>query len=182
VSKSGGECGSREATLSDTTNAGGGSTNCANTGRAGAGAPDSAFTKLFSTCDWQPEDGCFVLWQHPWAGWCECSAAKSCGQEKQFPQNSATTTSAAMIELETFRILISLYMDCYDLRRIFRVILLVSPPSEHAQCPQGVPAAGLTDIFQLEKSLPRIAVLEQPAAIVGLGAFGDILACRADPR
>jgi hypothetical protein len=94
--------------------------------KGNAGALDSAFTKLFSTCDWHPEDaGLFVLWQHPWAGWCDCNAAKSCGQEKQFPQNSAITTSAAMIELEAFRILTPLYTDCGELQQGFRSVLPV---------------------------------------------------------
>jgi hypothetical protein len=45
-----------------------------------------------------------VLWQQLCAGWCVAAASSICGQERQFPQNSATTISAAINELETLRI------------------------------------------------------------------------------
>jgi hypothetical protein len=105
--------------------AAGGSPNCATPGNAGAGALEADFTKLFSACDWHSEEAVLVLWQHPWAGWCDCSAARSCGQEKQLPQNSATTTSAAMIELETFRILISFYTHRRVLQQVFGCFCLL---------------------------------------------------------
>jgi hypothetical protein len=126
VSKSGGECRSRETRLSVTTSGAGGATSRVTIGKAGTGAADSAFTKVFRTCDRHPEDaGLLVLWQHPWAGWCDWSAANSCGQEKQFPQNNATTTSAAMIELETFRILIPLYTVRRNLQQGIQIRLPV---------------------------------------------------------
>src|ERR1051326_7160695 len=74
------------------------------TGRATAGTTGSAFTKFRSTCVPQFFDGCLVRWQHPWAGCLDVKESKTCGQEKQFPQNNAATTSAAMIELERARI------------------------------------------------------------------------------
>ena len=37
--------------------------------------------------------------QHPCGAFCDCESS-NCGQEKQFPQNSAATTSPASSELE----------------------------------------------------------------------------------
>jgi len=50
-----------------------------------------------------------VLWQQLCAGWCTVAASSICGQERQFPQNSAITISAAINELETLRIVILFY-------------------------------------------------------------------------
>jgi hypothetical protein len=48
----------------------------------------------------------------PWGQqWCFCAARRTCGQEKQFPQKSATTTSAAMTELKAARISILMIHD-----------------------------------------------------------------------
>lgn len=76
----------------------------ATTGSAGAGPIGSAFTKLRSTCVRQSCGACFVRWQHPCAGCFDVNERSTCGQEKQFPQNRAATTNAAITELETARI------------------------------------------------------------------------------
>ena len=76
----------------------------ATTGSAGAGPIGSAFTKFCSTCVRQSCGACFVRWQQPCAGCFEVNESSTCGQEKQFPQNRAATTNAAITELETARI------------------------------------------------------------------------------
>jgi hypothetical protein len=95
---------------------------------AGAGVivwPRSAFTKFRSTCVWQFPVAGFVRWQHPWAGWCDCKASSTCGQEKQFPQNSAATTIAAITELEKVRILsFSLTRRRCEIQQILRLFYL----------------------------------------------------------
>src|ERR1019366_4171031 len=60
-------------------------------------------------CDWQPVPADLVLWQQLRAGWCAATASSICGQERQFPQNSAATISAAINELETLRIVVLFY-------------------------------------------------------------------------
>ena len=139
--------------------AGDGSATLATTGRAGAGVAGSAFTKCCSDCVVQPEEVCLVRWQQPCAGWCVFNARRTCGQEKQLPQNSAAITRAAIIELETVRS-----------KFYFRTYLAFIQPPHHAQGSQRVPAAGLAHLLHLEKDLAGIAVLERPAA-VGAAVF-----------
>lgn len=76
----------------------------ATTVSAGACAVLSAFTNCCRFWVSQPGVADFVLWQH----WCAFTVRRACGQEKQFPQNMATTTKAAMTELEKVRIEIRL--------------------------------------------------------------------------
>ena len=76
----------------------------ATTASTGAGPTGSAFTKFRSTCVRQSCGACFVRWQQPCAGCFDVNERNTCGQEKQFPQNSAATTSTAITELETARI------------------------------------------------------------------------------
>jgi hypothetical protein len=76
---------------------------CTMAATAGTGnAPFSAWTYCCRDWDWQLalEAGWCARWQHPWAGWCDQSASKTCGQERQFPQSRASAINAAMIELE----------------------------------------------------------------------------------
>jgi hypothetical protein len=70
---------------------------------AGTGnVPLPAWTYCCSDWDWQLalEAGWWLRWQHPWDGWCEDSASRTCGQERQFPKSMASAISPAMIELE----------------------------------------------------------------------------------
>jgi len=103
---------------------GAGSATLATAGRAGVGVVGSTFTKCCNDCAVQPEDVCLVRWQQPCAGWCVVNARRTCGQEKQFPQNNAATTSAAIIELETVRS-----------KFYFRTNLALFQPPQHAQSP-----------------------------------------------
>jgi len=50
-----------------------------------------------------------VRWQQLCAGWCVTTVSSICGQERQFPQNSATLINAAINELWTLRIATSFY-------------------------------------------------------------------------
>src|SRR5437870_5456404 len=47
----------------------------------------------------------------------------------------------------------------------FVASLITLPPLQHPQCPEGVPAAGLTEAFELEERLPLVAVLQRPATV-----------------
>jgi len=70
----------------------------------GVAFPPCAFTKWLSACEWQS-----ILptgwWQQPCPGWWLASAVNICGQDRQFPKNSAAMISAAMRMLEVRRIL-----------------------------------------------------------------------------
>ena len=72
-----------------------------------AGAAFSALTKFFKPWVWHSVFPGLVCGQQP----CFCAESRICGQEKQFPQNRAATTSSAMIDVERARMLILLYTD-----------------------------------------------------------------------
>jgi Tfp pilus assembly protein PilV len=61
----------------------------------------AAFRKCCNPWDWQVVPADLVGWQQLCAGWCAAAASSICGQERQFPQNNATTISAAISELQT---------------------------------------------------------------------------------
>src|SRR5437899_12923647 len=63
----------------------------------------------------------------------------------------------------------------------FVASLITLPPLQHPQCPEGVPAAGLTEAFELEERLPLVAVLQRPAT-VGAPAAADELDRIAEAR
>src|SRR5262245_17324457 len=48
------------------------------------------------------------------------------------------------------------------------------PPLQYPKCPEGIPAAGRAEAFQLEVGLALVAVLERPAAIVAPRASDDV--------
>ena len=83
----------------------------ATTATAAVRTSGPAFRKCCNPWDWQVAPADLVLWQQLCAGWCAATASSICGQERQFPQNSATTTSAAINELETLRIVILFYTN-----------------------------------------------------------------------
>ncbi len=70
------------------------------TGAGRFGVAFSAFTKLRSPCVLHSLGSALPCGQQ----WCFWAARRICGQEKQFPQNSAATTSATISELKRARI------------------------------------------------------------------------------
>ena len=72
-----------------------------------AGADFSALTKFFKPWVWHSVFVDLVCGQQP----CFCAASRSCGQEKQFPQNSAAMISAAMAVVENVLIPVPLYTN-----------------------------------------------------------------------